>query len=188
MDGNTRLCTATAASALKASFGTDGQPGSYSDVDHCDAIALWGHNVTATQTVLWMRMLGRRHGSNPPAMLAVDPRTTPVAREADLHLALRAGTNQALLNGLLRLAIHNGWYDDGCVSAHTIGFEELAQPRVGGVRRGVVFVPFHYGYFDVDPDRRVPRAANELTLPDWDPVSKRPIFKVAAVRVALAKE
>ena len=35
MDGNTRLCTATAAAALKASFGTDGQPGSYTDVDHC---------------------------------------------------------------------------------------------------------------------------------------------------------
>jgi anaerobic selenocysteine-containing dehydrogenase len=42
VDGNTRLCTATAAAALKASFGTDGQPGSYADVDHCDAIALWG--------------------------------------------------------------------------------------------------------------------------------------------------
>jgi hypothetical protein len=40
MDGNTRLCTATSASALKASFGTDGQPASYTDVDHCDAIAL----------------------------------------------------------------------------------------------------------------------------------------------------
>jgi len=127
MDGNTRLCTATAASALKASFGTDGQPGSYSDVDHCDAIALWGHNVAATQTVLWMRMLDRRRGPNPPAMLAVDPRTTPVAREADLHLALRGGTNQALLNGLLRLIIHNGWYDERYVAAHTLGFEELAR-------------------------------------------------------------
>ncbi len=37
MDGNTRLCTATSAAALKASFGTDGQPGSYTDIDHCDA-------------------------------------------------------------------------------------------------------------------------------------------------------
>ena len=60
MDGNTRLCTATAAAALKASFGTDGQPGSYADVDHCDAVALWGHNVAETQAVLWMRMLDRR--------------------------------------------------------------------------------------------------------------------------------
>ena len=63
MDGNTRLCTATAAAALKASFGTDGQPGSYTDVDHCDALAIWGHNVAETQTVLWMRMLDRRAGS-----------------------------------------------------------------------------------------------------------------------------
>ena len=87
MDGNTRLCTATAAAALKASFGTDGQPGSYTDVDHCDAIALWGHNVAETQAVLWMRMLDRRRGTDPPRMLCVDPRDTPVAREADVHLA-----------------------------------------------------------------------------------------------------
>jgi len=125
MDGNTRLCTATAAAALKASFGTDGQPGSYTDVDHCDAIALWGHNVAETQAVLWMRMLDRRRGPNPPAMLAVDPRATPVAREADLHLAVRNGTNLALLNGLLRELIHRGWYDEEYVRAHTIGFDEL---------------------------------------------------------------
>jgi ferredoxin-nitrate reductase len=127
MDGNTRLCTATAAAALKASFGTDGQPGSYTDVDHCDAIALWGHNVAETQTVLWMRMLDRRRGPNPPAMLAVDPRSTPVAREADVHLPVRTGTNQALMNGLLREIIRRGWYDEGYVAAHTIGFDELAR-------------------------------------------------------------
>ncbi|GAB7046646.1 molybdopterin oxidoreductase family protein [Catenuloplanes indicus] len=127
MDGNTRLCTATAAAAMKASFGTDGQPGSYTDVDHCDAIALWGHNVAETQSVLWMRMLDRRRGTNPPAMLAVDPRDTPVAREADVHLAVRAGTNVALMNGLLREIIRRGWYDEAYVAAHTIGFDELCR-------------------------------------------------------------
>ncbi|MFI7598149.1 molybdopterin oxidoreductase family protein [Actinoplanes sp. NPDC049681] len=125
MDGNTRLCTATAAAALKASFGADGQPGSYTDIDHCDALALWGHNVAETQTVLWMRMLDRRRGPNPPALLAVDPRTTPVAREADVHLAVRTGTNVALVNGLLRELIHRGWYDEAYVGAHTLGFEDL---------------------------------------------------------------
>jgi anaerobic selenocysteine-containing dehydrogenase len=127
MDGNTRLCTATAAAALKASFGTDGQPGSYADVDHCDAIALWGHNVAETQTVLWMRMLDRRFSARPPRMLAVDPRRTLVAREADIHLALRPGTNQALLNGLQYLLLDNGWFDEDYVEAHTIGFEMLQQ-------------------------------------------------------------
>jgi anaerobic selenocysteine-containing dehydrogenase len=62
MDGNTRLCTATAAEALKETFGTDGQPGSYADVDYADAICLYGHNVAETQTVLWMRILDRLGG------------------------------------------------------------------------------------------------------------------------------
>ncbi|MET7749159.1 nitrate reductase [Micromonospora sp. NPDC005367] len=127
MDGNTRLCTATSAAALKATFGADGQPGSYTDVDHCDAIAIWGHNVAETQTVLWMRMLDRRRGPNPPALLAVDPRSTAVTREADLHLPIRNGTNMALLNGLLREVIRNGWYDEAYVAAHTLGFDELCR-------------------------------------------------------------
>jgi len=131
MDGNTRLCTATSAAALKASFGTDGQPGSYTDVDHADAIALWGHNVAETQTVLWMRMLDRRRGVDPPAMLAVDPRATPVAREADLHLPVRPGTNLALVNGLTHLLIAKGWYDEEYVKAHTVGFDKLARVCAG---------------------------------------------------------
>jgi anaerobic selenocysteine-containing dehydrogenase len=125
MDGNTRLCTATAAASLKASFGADGQPGSYGDVDHCDAIALYGHNVAETQTVLWMRMLDRRRGSDPPRMLAVDPRPTPVAEEADIHLALKSGTNVALMNGLVRGLIKNGWADEDYIAQHTLGFERI---------------------------------------------------------------
>jgi anaerobic selenocysteine-containing dehydrogenase len=60
-----------------------------------------------------------------------------------------------------------------------------ARARLTGIKEGVVFAPFHYGYWDVGqaaPDGR-PRAANELTLTEWDPVSKQPIFKVAAVRL-----
>ena len=74
MDGNTRLCTATAGAALKASFGTDGQPGSYTDIDHCDAIALWGHNVAETQAMLWTRMLDRRRGAGPAARCCASTR------------------------------------------------------------------------------------------------------------------
>ena len=128
MDGNTRLCTATAAAALKASFGSDGQPGSYADVDHCDAIVLHGHNVAATQAVLWMRMLDRRRGPDPPALVVVDPRDTPPAREADVHLAPRLGTNLALLNGLIHEVLEHGWVDEAYVRFSTLGFEELAVP------------------------------------------------------------
>jgi anaerobic selenocysteine-containing dehydrogenase len=131
MDGNTRLCTATAAAALKASFGTDGQPGSYTDVDHCDALALWGHNVAETQPVLWMRMLDRRAGSDPPALLVVDPRPTVPAREADVHLAVRSGTNLALMNGIVHLLLARGWVDEDYVQAHTLGLDDLSQVTAG---------------------------------------------------------
>jgi ferredoxin-nitrate reductase len=125
MDGNTRLCTATAAEALKQSFGTDGQPGSYADVDHADTICLYGHNVAETQTVLWMRMLDRLEGPRPPKLVVVDPRPTPPARKADVHLAVKNGTNMALMNGLLHEIVANEWYDEEYIAAHTLGFEEL---------------------------------------------------------------
>jgi ferredoxin-nitrate reductase len=46
--------------------------------------------------------------------------------------------------------------------------------------------PFHYGYWDEDDDR--PRAANELTITEWDAVSKQPHFKYAAVKISKANE
>ncbi|WP_413451557.1 nitrate reductase [Georgenia phoenicis] len=126
VDGNTRLCTATAAAALKESFGSDGQPGSYTDVDHADVIALYGHNMAETQTVLWSRVLDRLAGPNPPQIVCVDPRPTPVARAATVHLAPRPGTNVALMNGLLHEIVANGWVDEAYVAAHAVGYEELA--------------------------------------------------------------
>jgi anaerobic selenocysteine-containing dehydrogenase len=70
-------------------------------------------------------MLDRRRGPDPPRMLAVDPRSTPVTREADIHLAVRPGTNQALLNAILHEVIAHGWHDRAYVEAHTLGFEAL---------------------------------------------------------------
>jgi len=59
--------------------------------------------------------------------------------------------------------------------------------RISGVREGVVFVPFHYGWWDRDGDS-APRTANTMTITAWDPVSKQPIFKVAAVRVSKLRD
>lgn len=93
LDGNTRLCTSTAAEALKESFGCDGQPGTYDDIDHADTIALFGHSLAETQPVQWMRILDRLAGSDPPRLVCVDPRRTQPARRATVHLAPRLGTD-----------------------------------------------------------------------------------------------
>ncbi|HEU4512843.1 MAG TPA: nitrate reductase [Nocardioidaceae bacterium] len=130
MDGNTRLCTATAAAALKESFASDGQPGSYTDIDHADVIALYGHNMAETQTVLWTRILDRLAGPNPPKVICVDPRETPVAREATVHLAPKPGTNVMLMNALLHEIVGNDWVEHDFVEQHTVGFEELRKQLV----------------------------------------------------------
>src|SRR5215207_3289464 len=125
LDGNTRLCTATAAEALKETFGCDGQPGSYTDIDHADTIVHYGHNVAETQAVLWQRVLDRRGGPYPPTLICVDPRRTPVAEEADLHLAPLPGTNLMLMNALLHELVANDWIDRPFVTQHAVGLDEL---------------------------------------------------------------
>ncbi len=125
MDGNTRLCTATAAASLKETFGSDGQPACHADIDVCDALFLFGHNMAATQTVMWARVLDRIAGPDRPRTVVVDPRRTPTAEAADVHLAPLPGTNQALLNGLVRAVIQYGWLDHDYIAQHTLGFDEL---------------------------------------------------------------
>ena len=161
MDGNTRLCTATSAAAFKESFGADGQPGSYTDIEHCDAVFLFGHNMAETQTVLWARILDRTRGDDPPRVVCVDPRRTAVADEAErtggVHLAPRVGTNLALMNGLTRELFEHRWVDEKWVDAHTLGMDEL---------RGIVesYTPDHVADIcgvDADDVRRAARIFGE---------------------------
>lgn len=125
MDGNTRLCTATAAASMRESFGCDGQPGSYTDIDFTECIFLVGHNMSATQTVLWSRILDRLAGPDSPKLIVVDPRLSDCAKEATVHLAPRIGTNMAVLNGIQHLLFENDWINEDFVAKHCIGLEEL---------------------------------------------------------------
>ncbi|MDQ3906862.1 MAG: molybdopterin-dependent oxidoreductase, partial [Acidobacteriota bacterium] len=95
------------------------------DFDECDCLLLCGHNMAFTQTVLWARVLDRRRSDAPPKLVVIDPRETETAKEADVHLAPRVGTNVAVLNGLLRLVIESGNIDGEFVERHTVGFEKL---------------------------------------------------------------
>ena len=131
VDGNIRLCTATASAALKESFGADGQPGSVADLDTTACILLAGHNAALTTTVMWMRILDRRRGGTPPKLIVIDPRRTPTAAEADIWLAPRTGTNLALLNGLLHLLIEDGNVDADFIAAHTTGMDALRSVVAG---------------------------------------------------------
>jgi ferredoxin-nitrate reductase len=112
---------------MRESFGSDGQPGSYNDIDYADCIMLVGHNMSATQTVLWSRILDRLAGPIPPTLIVIDPRKTNSAKEAHLHLAPNIGTNLALLNGIQHLLFKKGYVNHGYVANHTVGVDELRE-------------------------------------------------------------
>jgi anaerobic selenocysteine-containing dehydrogenase len=126
IDANTRLCTSTTAAALMESFGADGPPGAYEDLEQTECIVLVGHNAAEQSTVFWMRILAAKAGPLHPKVIVIDPRATlTVATGADLHLQLKPGTNVALLNGLCRELIEHGWIDRAFIDAHTVKFDKL---------------------------------------------------------------
>jgi anaerobic selenocysteine-containing dehydrogenase len=112
---------------MRESFGSDGQPGSYRDIDYTDCIFIVGHNISSTQTVLWARMLDRLEGPDPPKVVVIDPRVSNTAKRATVHLAPRIGTNMAILNGIQHLMFENGWIDEQWVKVHTVGLELLKE-------------------------------------------------------------
>jgi assimilatory nitrate reductase catalytic subunit len=123
LDGNTTLCMATAVAGYKRSFGSDGPPGAYEDLERADVVLLIGANIAENHPILC-----RRLRANPGATLVVvDPRVTKTAMMADLHLPLRPRSDLALLNGLIHLVIEHGLVDRDFVAAHTSGFDALRE-------------------------------------------------------------
>ncbi|WP_240377489.1 molybdopterin oxidoreductase family protein [Bacillus piscicola] len=125
LDANTRLCTATTEWCLLESFGSDGVPASFEDLDIADTIMLFGHNPAETGSVFFERIMERKRTTGKPYLIVVDPRETLTAKEADLHLALRPATNVALMNGLIREVIFHDWLDKEFIGEHTVQFEEM---------------------------------------------------------------
>ena len=123
-DGNTTLCMASAVAGYKMSFGTDGPPGCYDDLELADVVVLWGANIADNHPLLAPRLLHSRGGVR-PMIIAVDPRVTKTAMVADVHVAVRPRGDIALLNGIIRLLIDEGLIDVAAAQEYVDGFDEL---------------------------------------------------------------
>jgi anaerobic selenocysteine-containing dehydrogenase len=99
MDSNTRLCMAAAVVGYLTTFGSDGPPGCYDDIEMTDCFFVFGMNPAEMHPQLWRRIALARSSTRAPKLIVVDPRRTQTARSADLHLQLNPGTNLALING-----------------------------------------------------------------------------------------
>ncbi len=122
-DGNTTLCMASAVAGYKMSFGADGPPGCYDDLELADVVVLWGANVADNHPLLAPRLLGG--GGERPMIITIDPRTTKTAMIADLHVPVAPRGDIALLNGVLRRLLDIGRIDIDDARQRIDGVDEL---------------------------------------------------------------
>ncbi|GLZ61621.1 molybdopterin oxidoreductase [Micromonospora sp. NBRC 107095] len=128
IDYNGRFCMSSAAAAGMRAFGIDrGLPFPLADLGRADTLLLVGANPAETMPPL-VRWLTEQRG-NGGKLIVVDPRVTATARQADLHLQPLPGTDLAVANALLHIALTEGWVDRAYVAERTTGFD--------AVRRGV---------------------------------------------------
>lgn len=124
IDYNGRYCMSSAAAAANKAFGIDrGLPFPVSDIPLAKTILIMGANPIETLPPIaeWLAAQKERGGR----LVVADPRLTATAREADLHLRLAPGSDLALANGLLFVAIQERLVDESFISSRTTGFDAV---------------------------------------------------------------
>lgn len=124
IDANSRLCMASAVMGYKLSFGSDGVPGSYEDIDDSDAFVFAGSNAAWTHPVLFKRVLKRKKEYPETRIIVIDPVKTATADKADIWIDIKPGTDTVLFNSVLYLLNKKGWLDYGFIKEHTENFED----------------------------------------------------------------
>jgi ferredoxin-nitrate reductase len=142
-DSNSRLCMSSAVAGYTQSFGSDGPPCCYDDLEQTDCAFLIGTNAAECHPIVFNRLAKHHKKNRQVKMIVVDPRRTPTAEAADLHLAIRPGTDIDLLNGIAHLLMLWGRIDHEFVDECTNNFSAFAEvikyyrPEVVAERCGI---------------------------------------------------
>lgn len=121
------LCAGVWGTAWESLYGAlPGMPAE--EVEHAKLVVVWGNN-TAVSNLHFHRVLkGLR--DNGGQVIVVDPRRTKAASQADLHIALKPGTDVVLAMAVAALLEKNNGIDQAFVAKHVLGFDEyMAQAR-----------------------------------------------------------
>lgn len=123
VDGNTRLCMATAVVAHKQSFGFDAPGYTLKDLELSDTIIFIGSNPVVAHPILWGRV--RQNQVTGHKVVVIDPRRSETAMNADYWYGLRWRSDLLLLYTVANLLIEKDWIDHAFIREHTEKFEEF---------------------------------------------------------------
>ncbi|WP_406737003.1 molybdopterin-dependent oxidoreductase [Thioclava sp. GXIMD4215] len=138
IDTNSRLCMASTVAGHKRAFGTDTVPGTYEDLEEADLIVLTGSNLAWCHPVLYQRIMAAKAARPEMKIIVIDPRRTASCDQAELHLALKPGTDVALFNSLLaeiarRNAVDPVFAPNVAGLEEAFGNAEMDDPAVTGL-------------------------------------------------------
>ncbi|MCY0966539.1 nitrate reductase [Parathalassolituus penaei] len=125
LDTNSRLCMASAVASYKRAFGSDTVPGCYEDLEQADLLIITGSNAAWAHPILFQRMTAAKKANPDLKVIVVDPRRTATCDLADLHLAIRPGSDAFLFNALLGYMDAQNALDTDFINQHTEGSDEL---------------------------------------------------------------
>ena len=124
IDYNGRFCMSSAAAASIRALGIDrGLPFPLEDIAGAETVLMLGSNSAETMPPIMQYFEAQRE--NGGKLIVADPRLTPTAQRADLHLRLIPGTDAALANGLLHILVRDGLIDADYIAERTDGFEPV---------------------------------------------------------------
>jgi len=127
IDGNPRLCMASAAVGYVSTFGKDEPMGSYDDIQHAECFFIIGSNMAEAHPVIFRLVNERKQKDKNVKIIMVDPRKTLSARIADLHMSFNPGTDLAILNAMAHVIVKENLYSKEFVGQHTV-FKKLVAP------------------------------------------------------------
>jgi len=129
IDYNGRYCMSSGAAAGVRAFGLDrGLPFPLADIAETEVVLVVGGNPADTlpPVMQWFDRQRKAGGK----LIVSDPRRTATARAADLHLQGTPGSDLALANGLLYLAIEEGLIDRRYIEDRTTGFDPVRRTAI----------------------------------------------------------
>jgi len=113
VEGNPRLCMASAVGGYLNSYGADEPAGSYDDFEQTDCFFLIGSNAAENHPMLWRRVIDRKQAyPDKVTVIVADPRFTPTASYADIHVRFKPGYDMYLLNAMAQVIIEEGLVDE----------------------------------------------------------------------------
>lgn len=121
VDGNTRLCMATAVVAHKQSYGFDAPGYTLKDLELSDTIILIGANPVVTHPIMW----GKIKDNHNKKLIVIDPRKSESARNADYWYSLKHKSDLYLYYAIANLLIEKGYIDKTYIEEHTEKFQEF---------------------------------------------------------------